>query len=159
MGYPRISNIVPCYSINSIPCYSYYIVGPCCLSFLLINVIACFYQSQTPSPSLPHLLPLGNHKSFLYVCESFSVSCMLSRFSHVRLCATPWTVAHQAPLPMGFSRQEYWSGLPCPLPGDLPDPGIKPMSLMFPALAGGFFTTSTTWEAISSFVSYYRFHT
>ena len=43
---------------------------------------------------------------------------------------TPWTVAHQAPLSMGFSRQEYWSGLPCPLPGDLPDPGIKPVSLL-----------------------------
>ena len=50
----------------------------------------------------------------------------------------PWTVAHQAPLSMGFSRQEYWSGLPFPSPGDLPDPGIKPESA---ALAGGFFTT------------------
>ena len=58
--------------------------------------------------------------------------------------ATPWTLAHQAPLFMGFSRQEYWSGLPCPPPGDLPDPGIEPTS---PSLAGGFLTTSTTWEA------------
>ena len=66
--------------------------------------------------------------------------------SHVQLFATPWTVAHQAPLSMGFSRQEYWSGLLCPLPGDLPDPGIEPMSFMSPALAGRFFTTSTTWE-------------
>ena len=49
-------------------------------------------------------------------------------FSHVRLFATPWTVAHQAPLSMGFSRQEHWSGLPFPSPGDLPDPGIKPRS-------------------------------
>ena len=48
--------------------------------------------------------------------------------SHVRLFATPWTVANQAPLSMGFSRQEYWSGLPFPSPGDLPDPGIKPRS-------------------------------
>ena len=48
--------------------------------------------------------------------------------SHVRLFATPWTVAHQAPLSMGFSRQEYWSGLPFPSPGDLPDPGIEPGS-------------------------------
>ena len=47
---------------------------------------------------------------------------------------TLWTVVLQAPLSMGFSRQEYWSGLPCILPGDLPDPGIKPMSLMSPAL-------------------------
>ena len=62
-------------------------------------------------------------------------------------CATLWTVAHQASLSMGFSRQEYWSGLPCPPPGDLPDPGIELAFLMFPALAGRFFTTSTTWEA------------
>ena len=58
-----------------------------------------------------------------------------------------WTAAHQAPLSMGFSRQEYWSGLPCFPPGDLPNPGIKPTSLMSPALAGRFFTTSATWEA------------
>ena len=54
--------------------------------------------------------------------------------SRVRLFATPWTVAYQAPLSMGFSRQEYWSGLPFPSPGDLPDPGIEPTSLTFPAL-------------------------
>ena len=60
---------------------------------------------------------------------------------------TPWTVACQAPLSLGFSRQEYWSGLPCPPPGDLPNPEIKPSFLMSPALAGGFFTTSPTWEA------------
>ena len=58
-----------------------------------------------------------------------------------------WTVALQASVSMGLSRQEYWSGLPCPPPGDLPDPGIKPTSLMSPALAGRFFTTSATWEA------------
>ena len=72
--------------------------------------------------------------------------CMLSLFSRVRLFAIPWTVAHQAPLSMGFSRQEYWSGLPFPSPGALQDPGIEPMSLMLPTLAGGFFTTiSTMW--------------
>ena len=64
----------------------------------------------------------------------------------VQLISTLWTVACQAPLSMGFSRQEYWSGLPCLLPGDLPDPGTEPASLMSPALAGGFFTTSATWE-------------
>jgi len=48
---------------------------------------------------------------------------------------------------MGFSRQEYWSGLPCPLPGDLPNPGVEPASLISPALAGRFFITSATWEA------------
>ena len=64
--------------------------------------------------------------------------------SRVWLFATPWIIAHQAPLSMGFSRQEHWSGLPCPSPGDLPDPGIEPVSLMSSALAGMFFTTSAT---------------
>ena len=59
---------------------------------------------------------------------------------------TPWTIAYQAPQSMEFSRQEYWRGLPFPSPGDLPDPGIEPMSLASPALAGGFFTTSANWE-------------
>ena len=58
-----------------------------------------------------------------------------------------WTVAHQAPLSMEFSRQEYWSGVPCPPPGDLLDPGIEPASHTSPALAGGFFTTGTIWDA------------
>ena len=64
----------------------------------------------------------------------------------LQLCLTlcdPWTVAHQVRLSMGFSRQEYWSGLPYPPPGDHPDPGI----FMSPALAGRLFTTSATWKA------------
>ena len=67
--------------------------------------------------------------------------------SHVQLFATLWTVARQAPLLMGFCRQEYWSGLPFPSLGDLPKPGVETASLASPVLAGGFFTTSTTWEA------------
>ena len=66
--------------------------------------------------------------------------CVLSRFRLVQLWATLWTVARQVPLSLGFSRQEYCSGLPCLSPGDLPDPGIKPESLMSPARAGGLFT-------------------
>ena len=66
---------------------------------------------------------------------------LLCRFSHVRLFVTPWTVACQTLLSMGFSRQEYWNGLPCPPAGDLPNPGIKPVSLTSPTWAGGFFTT------------------
>ena len=62
--------------------------------------------------------------------------------------ATLRMVARQAPLSMGFTRQEYWSGLPCPPPGDLPNSGMGLASLMSPALAGGFFTTSATWEAL-----------
>ena len=72
---------------------------------------------------------------------------VLSRFTHVQLLATSWTVVYQAPLSMRFSSQEYRNVLPFPSPWDLPHPGIKPKSLMSAALAGGFFTTSTTWEA------------
>ena len=61
--------------------------------------------------------------------------------------ATSWIIACQAPLSMGFSRQEYWSGLPCPPPGGLTNPGIKSVSLMSAALAGRFFTNSATWKA------------
>ena len=68
-------------------------------------------------------------------------ACMLSHFSHIQLFATLWSVAGQEPLSMGFSRQEHCSGLPCPPPGGLPDPGIKTSFLTSPALAGGFFTT------------------
>ena len=81
-------------------------------------------------------------KSLTYIC-----ACTLSRFSHVQLFETPWTIARQAPLTMGFSRQEYWSGLPSPPPGDLPTPGIEPASLSSSAVAGRFFTTSAIWEA------------
>ena len=81
----------------------------------------------------------------MYICV-----CVLSNFSYVLLLVTLWTVSPQAPLSMGFSRQEYWSGLPFPPPGDLPDLGVKSASLKSPALAGGFFTTSTNWEAPKS---------
>ena len=72
-------------------------------------------------------------------------ACVLS---YVLLFAIPWTVAHQTPLSMGFSQQEYWGGLPFPSPGDLPNPGTEPMSLASPALAGGFFSTSATWKGL-----------
>ena len=76
------------------------------------------------------------------------MKCMHAQsFSRVRLFVTLWTIAHQAPLSLGFSRQEYWNRLPCPPPGDLPDLAIETPSLPSPVLAGGFFTTSITWEA------------
>ena len=70
-----------------------------------------------------------------FLALSYAVVKWISR---VRLFATPWTVVHQAPLSTGFSRQQYWRRLPFPSPGDLPDPGMEPVS---PALAGRFFTT------------------
>ena len=72
---------------------------------------------------------------------------VLSHFSHVQHFAALWTTAHQAPLSKEFSRREYWNELPFPSQGDLSKPGTEPMSLMSPVLAGGFFTTSTPWEA------------
>ena len=65
----------------------------------------------------------------------------------VRFFAAPWTATHQAPLPLEFSRQEYWSGVSFPTPEDLPDPGPEPTSLVSPAVAGRFFSTSATKEA------------
>ena len=94
-----------------------------------------------------------NQQNFLstyYVPGPESHSRVLSRYSRVRLFATLWTLALQAPLSLGFSRQEYWSGLPCPPPGHLSDPRIKPASLMSPELVGRFSITSTTWEARES---------
>ena len=72
-------------------------------------------------------------------------SWMITNDLHI---CSRWTVAHQAPLSMGVSRQKYWSRLPCPPPGDLPDPGIKPLSVASAALAGRFLTTNATWEAL-----------
>ena len=70
-------------------------------------------------------------------------ACVLSCFSRVRLCATPGTTAHQAPLSMGFSRQEYWSGLPCLLQGIFSTQGLNLHLFRLPALAGGFWFCTT----------------
>ena len=72
--------------------------------------------------------------------------CCVDVLSHVQLFATSQTVAHQAFLSMRLSRREYWSGLPFPSAGNLPDSGIKPVFLASPVLEGGFFTTSATWK-------------
>ena len=83
------------------------------------------------------------------VCVCVCVCVCAWSFSHVQLFETPWTVAHQAPLSMEFFRQEYWSGLPFPPPGDLPNPGIEPKCLASLTLAGAFFTTHCAiWEAL-----------
>ena len=87
---------------------------------------------------------LSNRKLVYFSTEALNnVSALwLGVLSCVQLFATPWTVACQASPSMELSRQEHWSGLPFPTPGDLFDPGIKPVSLVSPALAGGFFTTA-----------------
>ena len=77
------------------------------------------------------------------ICGSIAASSLCAKSLQSCLFVTLWT--RQAPLSMGFSRQEYWSGLPCPPPGDLPDPSMEPVSLTSPALVGRLFITSTTW--------------
>ena len=80
---------------------------------------------------------------FTHWCE-----CVPSRFSRVQLFLTPWNVARQAPLSMGFSRQEYWSGLPYPPSEDLPDPGIEPPTFYVSCIAGRFFTAEPPGKPI-----------
>ena len=92
--------------------------------------------------------------------KGFIVHCACVQFlSHFQIFVTPWTVARQAPLSMGFSRQEHWSGLLCPPPRDLPDPGVKPMSVTSPASAGRFFTTGSVIPgSISQFLQRFESH-
>ena len=103
---------------------------------------------------------LSNFSNFIklgFQCRDqnayFTLCCVLSHFSRVQLFVTLWTTAREAPRSVGFSRQEYWSGLPFPPPGDLSNPGIYPVSLTSPALVGEFFTTSATWEALHRLVA------
>ena len=110
-------------------------------------------RDRTRSPAFSALqvdsLPLSHWRRLydVIMMDTCHYACMLSCFSCVWLFVTPWTIACRALLPVGFSRQEYWRGLPFPPPGDLPDPGIEPESLKSPALAGWFLTTSATSEA------------
>ena len=86
----------------------------------------------------------GDGTQFSILSAHLLCACVLSRFSRVQLFETLWTAAHQAPLSVGFSRQEQWSGLLCPPAGDVPDSGIELESLMAPALVGRLFTTSAS---------------
>ena len=98
------------------------------------------------SSSVIHICMYVHICMYLHTCM---YPCMHSKSLQSRPTFwDPRTVAHQVPRSMGFSRQEYWNGLPCPLPGGPPDPGNGSASLVSPALAGGFFTTSTTWEML-----------
>ena len=111
------------------------------------------FPTQGLNPDLPHCRQMFYHLSqqgrptSVYDTWNPHCECVLSHFSRVQLFATLSTTAHQAPLSMEFSRQEYWSGSPCPLPGNLPDPGIKLSSPPSPVLAGRVFTPGATWEA------------
>ena len=115
------------WSLNSLP------------SLNMVSVLSSALEILSSS-DLPRLVvPEKQNQDKAEANSSLFVhACMLSRFSCVGLLWPLWTVTHQAPLSMRFSRQEYWSGLPCPPPEDLPNPGIEPMP---PALEGGLFST------------------
>ena len=83
---------------------------------------------------------------YCYDRPQLASACVLSHFSHIQLFATLCIITLKAPLSMGFFNQEYWSGLPCPPSGYIPDSEIESSYLMSPALAGMFFTTRATWE-------------
>ena len=143
------------------PCYFYYFSF--CLIFVsLINIHVGVFLLSFILCEILHILDLinyffshiGNHFDYSiikYFLRHFSFfflhACLLGHFSFGQPFTTLQTVAHQALLSMGLSRQEYWSNLPFPPPNNLPNPGTGPMFLVSPALAGGFFTTITTWEA------------
>ena len=125
-------------------------MGSCCLqhpkgtgkfdsSWVFLERNSLHISWLQPSSSLAQM---AHHMAPVPLAKK-QCACMLSR---VQLFASLWIIALQAPLSMGFSRQEYWSGPLCPAPGHLTNPGIKPLSLMSPALAVSFFTTSTAWE-------------
>ena len=115
----------------------------------------------------PEIMSVNNWHTYIHSVLIqpfwFSLSvCVLSHCCCVWLFVTLWTAAQRAPLSMGFSRQEYWNGLPCARPGDLPHPGIESVFFMSPSLAGRFFTTSITWEAplsVQYSINYMRFST
>ena len=131
----------------------YHVVNSCCSILPKKDKVRIYVCSQMLLVVSKHILgkmttkKQSNRKRSLFLphlgctcltkCTSWLTAAIchlkvkVKSLSRVHLCATPWTVAHQAPPSMGFSRQEYWSGLPFPSPGDLPDPGIKPR---FPAL-------------------------
>ena len=96
------------------------------------------------------LIPVCDSSSPAFSMIYSAVMCTRSCFSHVWVFVTLWTVAPQAPLSMGLSKQEYRNGLPCCPPGDLSNPGIKSVSLTSHTLAGRFFTTNATWESLDS---------
>ena len=122
-----------------------------CVKFSLLNFLSVFLCfSALYRRNIHSLHPRITTIFVLTWCVSVCLRVCMRSQSHsncIQLFATPCAVARQAALSVEVSRQEYWSGLPCPPPGDLPEPGIEPASLTSPASAGRFFTTIATWEA------------
>ena len=117
-----------------------------------LRLVRLFGTPGTAAYQAPPSMGFSRHSTCL-VKKSYILLLLLSRFSHVHILVTLWIVVCQSPLSMGFSRQEYWSGLPCPPSKDLPNPRITHASLVSPELADRFFTTSATWKDPISWVN------
>ena len=116
------------------------------ISLISVSLVPIWDDESSLNYCGKHFIMYVSQITILYTLNLYTVCVCV--FTCVQLFATPCTVAHQAPLSMEFSRQGYWSGLPFPPPGDLPDLGIELASFASPALTGGFFTISTTWETL-----------
>ena len=142
--------------MNSDPHFSHNVImlylalGKHQVKFLRLNIICIRYYGIL----LCFRTYLKNRFSSTYF-QYLGCCVLLSRFSYVQFFTNPWTIAHPAPLSLGFTRPEYWSGLPCSAPGDLPDPGIEPASLLSSALASRILFTSATWEAHTLYIKVY----
>ena len=130
-------------------CYAWTTALYICPRFWCENSMLCIchfwpklLKKGLPLSCTHNIMPHSTNLECRYLPDALVLSC----FSCVWLFVTQWTSGHQAILYSGFSRQENWSGLPFPFPGDLPNPGIKLASLMSPSLADGFFSISATWE-------------
>ena len=99
---------------------------------LITSVVIVSHRQQRDSATHIHVSILLSHPGCRMILSRVPCACMLSWFSRVRLFATLWTIVRQSPLSKGFSRQEYWSRLPFPAPGDLPDPEMELASLLSP---------------------------
>ena len=143
--YCKLSNNVDRYQNWYLIMYNY-------LKWQWIRKLYSLIYFSNPKLHYPHCHPILPHRipcyllsqSALHYCLFITMCSVLSCFSYDWPFVTRWTVAHQASLSMGSFRQEHWNGLPCSPPGDLPNPATELTSLMYPALAGGFFTTSVT---------------
>ena len=125
------------------------LIGPGCIQMPCISFLTCIGVSVTCHKQVGRIC-IHAKSSCQAVRSSCMGTCSVSQlFSCIWIFATLWTIDHQTPLSMGFSRQEYWSGLPVPPPRDLPNPGIEPMSPVFPALADGLFVTEPPGKPFS----------
>ena len=148
--------IYVCWYVFSFMQVDHFAVIFVCAGVLNLDKLKCKIHSWFPCNGIRDVFSslsfiCGYPYHFLFLFNILACMHAKSVQSYPALCDL-WTIAHQSPLSMGLSRQEYWSGLPFPPPGGLPNSGIKLTSLMSPEVAGGFFATSASWEALTPYL-------